>query len=141
MIKSYALGYNSTSIKITWQPPKSPNGIVGYRVYQWGPNDENKFLNNSILIYNGLNTLAYATNLEQDRVYWYQIIPYNLKYGYIGIPSKIINGTSHEDGKYFLTTNVTTGFLILVHVACTLYFYSVVLVRKNYFFVNPCNFF
>ncbi|RDD37102.1 Protein sidekick-2, partial [Trichoplax sp. H2] len=94
----YALGYNSTSIKIVWQPPNIQNGILAYRVYQWISNSStNGTIDNSTLIYDGLETEIYSINLHESHTYFYQIIPYNIKYGYNGIASDIINATSHED--------------------------------------------
>ncbi|EDV20538.1 uncharacterized protein TRIADDRAFT_61038 [Trichoplax adhaerens] len=99
-----ALGYNSSSIQINWKPPVITNGILGYRVYQWRSNQTIKTLKNSVLVYDGRSFQASATNLEADHLYYYQIIPYNIKYGYLGIASEFMNGTSHEDGKYIVVT-------------------------------------
>ncbi|RDD47522.1 Hemicentin-1 [Trichoplax sp. H2] len=93
------LGYNSTTIKIAWNPPSQSNGIVGYRLYQWNSYDlaMNQTNITSALVYAGNNTTYYATKLARDQVYYYQIISYNLKYHIDGPKSPVFNGSTHED--------------------------------------------
>ena len=97
----YALGYNSTSIKIRWDPPSLPYGIISYRLYQWNANDTQNITNlMSDLIYDGNLTSYISASLDKDQLYYYQVIPYNIKYDLNGPSSIIINGTTHEDSKY-----------------------------------------
>lgn len=96
----HALGYNSTSIKIRWSPPYLPYGTISYRLYQWNTNDSRNATNMiSFLLYDGNQTSYDSANLDKDKLYYYQVVPYNIKYSLDGPSSLIINGTTHEDSK------------------------------------------
>ncbi|RDD35988.1 Tyrosine-protein phosphatase Lar, partial [Trichoplax sp. H2] len=95
---AYALGYNATTIKVVWELPRRPNGLLGYLVYQWETEyTTNTSIQNSSLIYNGSQTEYYSTNLHESHMYFYKIVAYNIKYNFVGAASEIINATSHED--------------------------------------------
>ena len=99
----YALGYNSTSVRIRWDPPSLPNGIISYRLYQWKANNTQKINNTTLaLLYDGNHTSYDSKRLDKDQTYFYQVVPYNIKYNLDGPSSELINATTHEDSKYLL---------------------------------------
>ena len=96
-----ATAYNSTCIKLEWKSPAVPNGVIGYKIYQWKGQ-----VGNSSLHYQTANivlrgqVLRYSVcALRQNQMYFYQIIPYNIEYHLDGPGSQIINATTEEDRK------------------------------------------
>ena len=100
-----ATAYNSTCIKLEWKLPAVPNGVTGYKIYQWDglypaqvgntsfhDQTANIVLRDQILRYS-------ICTLRQNQIYFYQIIPYNIKYHLDGPASQIINATTKEDRK------------------------------------------
>ena len=76
-----------------------PNGRIKYLLYQWIDYPVIASNNASAIIYDGENTSFDSKNLEENQNYYYQVVPYNIKYKLTGPGSIIINGTTHEDGK------------------------------------------
>ena len=95
----YAVVYNSTTIRITWMPPSKPYGHIKYRLYQQNTSFPVNIVNiESALVYDGGSTTFDSSNLEENHVYYFLVIPYNIKYKLDG-PKSFTNGTTHEDGK------------------------------------------
>ncbi|EDV24870.1 uncharacterized protein TRIADDRAFT_56233 [Trichoplax adhaerens] len=88
----HALGYNLTTIKITWKPPRYPNGKIGYLVYQWSIYPINGTDTRLNFLYNGTDTYTYTYGLLRNSTRYYQVIPYNIKYSLFD--SDIVNGTN-----------------------------------------------
>ena len=97
----YALGYNATTIQIQWDPPSLPYGNVAYKLYQWKFYNSSTATGSNALIYDGKDTIFNSPGLDENHMYFYQIIPYNIKYTLNGPKSMIFNATTHEDGKNY----------------------------------------
>lgn len=78
-----------------------PNGLINYRLYQWIADSPFIITNNdtSALIYDGSSTSFDSENLEENQMYYYQVVAYNIKHELTGPDSMVVNGTTHEDGK------------------------------------------
>ena len=96
-----ALGLNQSVIQVEWEPPLHPNGIVGYKLYQWASLPVNASAENGSLIYDGDRQDYFIFNLPSNTTLYFQIIPYNIKYNLIGNKSRIISGINSVSGIIF----------------------------------------
>lgn len=77
-----------------------PNGLINYRLYQRNTSFDFDASNiTSALVYDGGRTIFDSSNLEENHLYFYLVIPYNIKYDLVGPASILINGTTQEDSK------------------------------------------
>lgn len=106
-----ATAYNSTCIKLEWKSPAIPNGVIGYKIYQWEGLYPEQVGNSSIryqvinIVHRGQIIQYSPCELRENQMYFYQIIPYNIKYYLDGPGSEIVNATTKEDRKANLVTS------------------------------------
>ena len=105
-----------------------PYGVISYRLYQWKANNTQEITNTtSVLLYDG-NKISYdSTSLDKDQTYYYQVIPYNIKYSLNGPSSQLINGTTHEDSKYMLTCGEQVFITVIFEVFLVICAYKFIL--------------
>ena len=95
-----ATAISSSEIRVVWQPPERPNGIVAYRLISYLNNGHSKE------VYNGYKTKFTVQYLTPNRMYTFGVIGYNVGQNLTG-PSSL-NATVMTlkgKGKYWLQHN------------------------------------
>ncbi|EDV22989.1 uncharacterized protein TRIADDRAFT_64052 [Trichoplax adhaerens] len=73
---------SASEIKVNWQAPKLPNGIIAYKLIMYQSNEQAK------QVYNGYKTTFSVKNLRPNRWYTFCVYAYNVGYNLLGPSSQ-----------------------------------------------------